>query len=84
MVKRPFNLAPLSSEVSARFVSPVGAGCSTCRSLRDRRAIADASSPPDSDTLLSAQEATERLRQIVDGFFFRHRNGQGQISARQL
>src|SRR5262249_17882817 len=31
-----------------------------------------------------AQEATRRLRQIVEGFFFRGQNGRGQRSARQL
>jgi hypothetical protein len=34
--------------------------------------------------LLSANEAKERLREIVKGFFFRRRNDGGKPSARQL
>jgi hypothetical protein len=37
-----------------------------------------------STILLSAQEAKERLREIVEGFFFRRRDAQGQVPARQL
>jgi hypothetical protein len=37
--------------------------------------------PAPSTTLLSAQEAKERLRAIVEGFFFRRRNDQGQAPA---
>jgi hypothetical protein len=40
---------------------------------------------PVSDTaLLSAQDAKERLREIVEGFFFRRRDEQGQPPARHL
>jgi hypothetical protein len=34
--------------------------------------------PTPSTTPLSAHEAKERLREIVEGFFFRWRNDQGQ------
>jgi hypothetical protein len=44
----------------------------------------DTLEPPPSTGLLSAEEAKERLREIVDRFFFRHRDGQGQRPARQL
>jgi hypothetical protein len=40
--------------------------------------------PPTATALLTAEEAKERLREIVDRFFFRHRDGQGQWPARQL
>jgi hypothetical protein len=40
--------------------------------------------PTPSPTLLLAKEAKERLREIVEGFFFRRRNDQGQASARHL
>jgi hypothetical protein len=40
--------------------------------------------PTPSPTLLSAKEAKERLREIVEGFFFRRRNDQGQAPARHL
>jgi hypothetical protein len=40
--------------------------------------------PTSSHTLLSAQEAKARLREIVEGFFFRRRNDQGQAPARHL
>jgi hypothetical protein len=43
--------------------------------------LTDATHPP---TLLSGQEAKERLREIVEGFFFRHRRAQGQPPARHL
>ena len=33
--------------------------------------VSDASPPAPSTTLLSAQEAKQRLREIVEGFFFR-------------
>jgi hypothetical protein len=39
---------------------------------------------PPSPTLLSAQEAKDRLREIVEKFFFRHRDDQGQPPARHL
>jgi hypothetical protein len=42
------------------------------------------STPPPSPTLLSAQEAGERLREIVEGFFFRNNDDQGQPPARHL
>jgi hypothetical protein len=44
----------------------------------------DALSPTPSTALLSAQEAKDRLREIVEGFFFRRRDEQGQPPARQL
>jgi hypothetical protein len=42
------------------------------------------STPPPSPTLLSAREANDRLREIVEGFFHRHGNDQGQAPARHL
>jgi len=40
--------------------------------------------PPPGTTLLSSHEAKERLREIVEGFFFRHEDDQGQPPARHL
>jgi len=40
--------------------------------MRSRRAL-DTSQPDPSNVLLSALEAKERLREIVEGFFFRRR-----------
>jgi nucleotide-binding universal stress UspA family protein len=37
-----------------------------------------------STTPFSAYEAKDRLREIVEAFFFRRRNGRGEIPARQL
>jgi hypothetical protein len=44
----------------------------------------DALKPTPSTTLLSAEKASEQLREIVEGFFFRRRNEEGQPPARQL
>jgi hypothetical protein len=44
----------------------------------------DALQPPPGPALLSAQEAKERLREIIEGFFFRRRNEQGQPPGRHL
>ena len=44
----------------------------------------DTSQPDPADVLLSAEEAKDRLREIVEGFFFRRRNGRGELPARQL
>jgi len=44
----------------------------------------DTLEPRPSITLLSAEQAKERLREIIEGFFFRHRYSQGQAPARQL
>ena len=35
--------------------------------------------PPSPDALLSAQEAKERLREIVEGFFFRRLKGEDTL-----
>jgi hypothetical protein len=40
--------------------------------------------PTPSIPLLSAQQAKQKLREIVEGFFFRRRNDQGQAPARHL
>jgi hypothetical protein len=40
--------------------------------------------PTPTTILLSAQEAKERLREVVEGFFFRRRNDQGQAPAGHL
>jgi hypothetical protein len=40
--------------------------------------------PPPGTTLLSSHEAKERLREIVEGFFFRHDDVQGQPPARHM
>jgi hypothetical protein len=53
-------------------------GARPCRHLPILGVVLDASPPAPSTTLLSAQEAKERLREIVEGFFFRRRNDQGQ------
>ena len=39
---------------------------------------------PCTTALLSAQEAKDRLREIVEGFFYRRRRGQGEPALRQL
>jgi hypothetical protein len=44
----------------------------------------DALQPPPGPALLSAQEAKDRLREIVEGFFFRRRRGEGQPPTRHL
>jgi hypothetical protein len=44
----------------------------------------DTSQPDPTNVLLSAQAAKERLREIVEGFFFRRRDDRGQMPARQL
>jgi hypothetical protein len=44
----------------------------------------DTPPPTPNPALLSAEEAKEKLREIVEGFFFRHRDAQGQVPARQL
>ena len=46
--------------------------------------VLDTLPPNPGPALLSAEEAKEQLRQIVEGFFFRHRVGQGQRPERQL
>jgi hypothetical protein len=45
--------------------------------LTIRQAVLDASSPPPSPDLLSAEEAKEKLREIVEGFFFRRLRTEG-------
>jgi hypothetical protein len=40
--------------------------------------------PAPTPVLLSAEKAKARLREIIEGFFFRRRDGQGQLPARQL
>jgi hypothetical protein len=44
----------------------------------------DTLSPTPSPALLSPEEAKARLREIVERFFFRQRDAQGQVPARQL
>jgi hypothetical protein len=44
----------------------------------------DASSPAPSPDLLSAEEAKEKLRELIEGFFSRRPDSQGQVPARQL
>jgi Effector Associated Constant Component 1 len=44
----------------------------------------DTFEPPPSTALLSAEDAKARLRDIVEGFFFRRRNEQGQPPGRHL
>jgi hypothetical protein len=44
----------------------------------------DTLKPLANTALLSAQEAKERLREIVEGFFFWRHHEQGQPSARHL
>jgi hypothetical protein len=44
----------------------------------------DTPSPTPSPDLLSPEEAKEKLRELIEGFFFRHRDAQGQVPARQL
>ena len=48
------------------------------------RAALDTLEPIPSAVLLSAQEAKDRLREIIEGFFFRCRDGEGQPPARHL
>jgi hypothetical protein len=51
---------------------------------RNRRAVLEPTPPQPSTSLLSAQEAKDRLRELVEGFFFRRRSDQEQPPARHL
>jgi hypothetical protein len=53
------------------------------QAARSRDAL-DTLTPTLAISLLSAQEAGDRLREIVEGFFFRRRRGEGQPPARHL
>jgi hypothetical protein len=57
--------------LSAGFVPLIAVGATlSATSLRSFETALD-QSPPSPTTLLSAEEATERLRDIIEGFFFR-------------
>ena len=64
------------------FASPHGDRARPSPPTRDQAALDTLELPP--TVLLSAGEAKARLREIVEGFFFRHRDDQGQVPARQL
>jgi hypothetical protein len=51
---------------------------------RNPRAALDTLAPTPNIPLLSAHEAKEKLREIIEGFFFRRRNDQGQAPARHV
>jgi hypothetical protein len=51
---------------------------------RRRGAVSDALSPTPSTTLLSAQEAKDRLREIVEGFFFRRLRSEDRKAIQRL
>jgi hypothetical protein len=54
------------------------------RHARNRRAVLEPTPLPPTTRLLSAQEAKERLREIVKGFFFWRRDGKEQAPARHM
>jgi hypothetical protein len=55
-----------------------------CRYPRHPWAVLDALQPTPTTALLSAGNAKEKLREIVEGFFFRRRNEEGQSPIRHL
>ena len=55
----------------------------TCNASRSRPVL-DTFEPRPSTTLLSAEEAKERLREIIEGFFFRRRRRDGEPLPRHL
>jgi hypothetical protein len=61
-----------------------GRGGAAPRHPCDLRAALDALQPTASTTLLSALEATERLREIVEGFFFRRPDDEGRLLGRHV
>jgi hypothetical protein len=68
-----------------RFVLPAVVCCAPLpRHARNRRTVLEPTPPQPSTSLLSALEAKDRLREIVEGFFFRLRSDQGQPPARHL
>jgi hypothetical protein len=54
------------------------------RHVPNRPTVLEPTPPQPSTSLLSAHEAKDRLREIVEGFFFRRRSDQGQPPPRHL
>ena len=77
-----FSLSTSVYSLSRR--APDGSKPSRFRHCRDRPPGLGHIGATPSTVLLSAEQATEKLPQIVEGFFFRHRDGQGQRPARRL
>src|SRR5271169_819793 len=77
--------APAYSQRREYRPSAPVAGCAAPDLPRDPSAVLDAlQQTPSTTPLLTAQEAKDRLREIVEGFFFRRRNNQAQPPVRHL
>jgi hypothetical protein len=87
MVKRALTRIAYRLGLSARLVLPHGAGRRARNHRhcpRHPRAVLDALQPTPGTALLSAQEAKERLREIIEGFFFRRLRGEDDKTIRRL
>jgi hypothetical protein len=69
VVKRPLTRIGYMHPVGASALCPAAIGRALLSSSSRPWAALDASQPPSNTNLLSAQEAEDRLREIVEGFF---------------
>jgi hypothetical protein len=76
MVKRPLTRITYPVRLSARFGPPLAVVRLFRRHAAGLWAALDTLEPIPKTTLLSAQEAKERLREIVERFFFRRLKGE--------
>jgi hypothetical protein len=82
MVKRP--LTRIGYPMGRLHATRVDRARLARRHSRNPNALLDTPPPAPSPTPLSPEEAKARLREIVEGFFFRRRDDQAQMPTRQL
>ena len=84
IVKRLLNQLAYPLGVSARSASPIATERRISLSPRDPPASLDTFPPSPDAELLSAEEAKARLREIVEGFFFRRLTTEDGKAIRRL
>jgi hypothetical protein len=78
LVKRPLTQVAYAPGGSVRFEAHGDRVCGSAVILAMPKAALDTLPPTPSPTLLSAQEAKARLREVVEGFFFRRPQRRGR------
>jgi hypothetical protein len=78
MVKRPLIQIAYSLGLSARFAPPSAIAPDPFRQLATTGRLGHSGAAP-TTVLLSAEEAKARLREIVEGFFFRRLKGEDTV-----